>query len=170
MKSKKEETIRLNDVLDNYRKVASNRPVYYSIFEHFWGASNWYLLLTEGYYIEGQRFLGATNRDGLQTEMCYCSRLYGIQPSIIWVNLDFPWTIKRFLNAASWKILDQRMMSIDFGFVFQSDTGLQDCRSQGGTQLIGRLFSPSQKMKKWTHPFWLCFELGMGIYNHHAKY
>ena len=34
-------------------------------------------------------------------------------------------------------------------------------------QLIGRLFSPSQKLKKWTHPFRLCFELGMGIY---AKY
>ena len=33
MKSKKEETIRLNDVLDNYRKVASNRPVYYSILD-----------------------------------------------------------------------------------------------------------------------------------------
>ena len=39
------------------------------------------------------------------------------------------------------------------------------------TQLIGRLFSPSQKLKKWTHPFRLCFELGMGIaVFHHTKY
>ena len=32
-----------------YRKVA--RPVYYSIFEQFWGATNWDVLLTEGYNI-----------------------------------------------------------------------------------------------------------------------
>ena len=32
-------------------------------------------------------------------------------------------------------------------------------------QVIGRLFSPSQKLKKWTHPFWQCFELGMGTLN-----
>ena len=32
-------------------------------------------------------------------------------------------------------------------------------------QVIGRLFSPSQKLKKWTHPFRQCFELGMGILN-----
>ena len=38
------------------------------------------------------------------------------------------------------------------------------------TQLLGRLFSPSQKLKKWTHPFRLCFELGLGIHVHHAKY
>ena len=30
------------------------------------------------------------------------------------------------------------------------------------TQLIGRLFSPSQKSKKLSHPFRVCFELGMG--------
>ena len=30
-----------------YRKVASSRPVYYSIFYYFWGASNWDVLLTE---------------------------------------------------------------------------------------------------------------------------
>ena len=40
-----------------YRKVASSRPVYYSIFDHFWGA---------------------TNQDVLLTEACYCSRLYGM--------------------------------------------------------------------------------------------
>ena len=27
-------------VIFKYRKVASSRPVYYSIFEHFWGATN----------------------------------------------------------------------------------------------------------------------------------
>ena len=30
-----------------YRKVASSRPVYYSIFDYFWGATNWDVLLTE---------------------------------------------------------------------------------------------------------------------------
>ena len=33
------------------------------------------------------------------------------------------------------------------------------------TQLIGRLFSPSQKSKKLSHPFRVCFELGMDILN-----
>ena len=33
-----------------YRKVASSRPVYYSIFNHFWGATNWDVLLTEMCY------------------------------------------------------------------------------------------------------------------------
>ena len=28
-----------------YRKVASSRPVYYSIFDHFWGATNQDVLL-----------------------------------------------------------------------------------------------------------------------------
>jgi hypothetical protein len=37
-------------------------------------------------------------------------------------------------------------------------------------QLIGRLFSPSQKSKKLSHPFRVCFELGMGTYVHHTKY
>ena len=31
-------------------------------------------------------------------------------------------------------------------------------------KLIGRLFSPSQKLKKLSHPFRLCFELGLGIH------
>ena len=38
------------------------------------------------------------------------------------------------------------------------------------TQLIGRLFNPSQKVKKLSHPFRLCFELRLGIHVHHAKY
>jgi hypothetical protein len=33
------------------------------------------------------------------------------------------------------------------------------------TQLPGSIFSPSQKRQKLSHPFWLCFELGMGILN-----
>ena len=33
-----------------YRKVASSRPVYYSIFDHFWGATNQDVLLTEMCY------------------------------------------------------------------------------------------------------------------------
>ena len=38
------------------------------------------------------------------------------------------------------------------------------------TQLIGRLFSPSQKVKKLSHPFRLCFELGFGILNPLTKF
>ena len=33
----------------------------------------------------------------------------------------------------------------------------------------GSLFSPSQKMKKWTHPFQLCFELAMDLDGFHLK-
>ena len=33
-----------------YRKVASSIPVYYSILNHFWGATNWDVLLTETCY------------------------------------------------------------------------------------------------------------------------
>ena len=32
-------------------------------------------------------------------------------------------------------------------------------------QVPGSLFSPSQKRQKLSHPFRLCFELGMGILN-----
>ena len=32
-------------------------------------------------------------------------------------------------------------------------------------QVIGRLFAPSQKMKKWTQQFRQCFELVLGILN-----
>ena len=35
---------------NTYRKVASSRPVYYSIFDHFWGATNQDVLLTEMCY------------------------------------------------------------------------------------------------------------------------
>ena len=38
------------------------------------------------------------------------------------------------------------------------------------SQVSGSLFAPSQKVKKLSHPFRLCFELGLGIYVHHAKY
>ena len=34
-----------NNVDLTYRKVASSRPVYYSIFDHFWGATNQDVLL-----------------------------------------------------------------------------------------------------------------------------
>ena len=38
------------------------------------------------------------------------------------------------------------------------------------TQLIGILFSPSRKLKKWTQPFPLCLELVMGILNASRKF
>ena len=38
------------------------------------------------------------------------------------------------------------------------------------TQLPGRLFSPSDKCKKLSHHFLLHFSIGMGSYDHHAKY
>ena len=39
-----------NGLVTTYRKVASSRPVYYSIFDYFWGATNWDVLLTETCY------------------------------------------------------------------------------------------------------------------------
>ena len=38
------------------------------------------------------------------------------------------------------------------------------------TQLLGRLFSPSDTSKKLSHHFLLHFPLGMGSYDHHPKY
>ena len=38
------------------------------------------------------------------------------------------------------------------------------------SQLPGRLFSPSDKCKKLSHHFLLHFPIGMGSYDHHAKY
>ena len=43
--------LKTGSVPSAYRKVASSRPVYYSIFEHVWGATNWDLPLTKSYYI-----------------------------------------------------------------------------------------------------------------------
>jgi hypothetical protein len=37
-------------------------------------------------------------------------------------------------------------------------------------QLPGRLFSPSDVRKKMSHHFLLHFPIGMGSYDHHAKY
>ena len=42
--------------------------------------------------------------------------------------------------------------------------------SPKGTQLLGRLFSPSDISKKLSHHFLLHFPLGMGSYDHHPKY
>ena len=42
--------------------------------------------------------------------------------------------------------------------------------SMKGTQLPGRLFSPSDSCKKLSHHFLLHFSIGMGSYDHHAKY
>ena len=39
-----------------------------------------------------------------------------------------------------------------------------------GTQLPSRLFSPSDISKKLSHHFLLHFPIGMGSYDHHAKY
>ena len=39
-----------NNLATTYRKVASSILVYYSIFDHFWGATNWDVLLTETCY------------------------------------------------------------------------------------------------------------------------
>ena len=50
----------LEMIIITYRKVASSRPVYYSIFDHFWGA---------------------TNQDVLLSETCY---YYHVQESINW--------------------------------------------------------------------------------------
>ena len=44
---------------------------------------------------------------------------------------------------------------------------LPDCED---TQLPGRLFSLSDISKKLSHHFLLHFPIGMGSYDHHAKY
>ena len=60
-----------------YRKVASSRPVYYSIFEHFWDATNWDVLLSKGYYLEELLRNQFLNFFGvLLTETCSSLRLY----------------------------------------------------------------------------------------------
>ena len=41
---------------------------------------------------------------------------------------------------------------------------------QFSTQLPGRIFSPSDIWKKLSHHFLLHFPIGMGSYDHHAKY
>ena len=38
------------------------------------------------------------------------------------------------------------------------------------TQFPGRLFSQSDKCKKLSHHFLLHFPIGIGSYDHHAKY
>ena len=38
------------------------------------------------------------------------------------------------------------------------------------SQIPGRLFSPSDKCKKLSHHFLLHLPIGMGSYDHHAKY
>ena len=40
----------------------------------------------------------------------------------------------------------------------------------GIAQLPGRLFSPSDVSKKLSHHFLMHFPIGMGSYDHHAKY
>ena len=51
-----------NDFMLTYRKVVSSRPVYYSIFEHFCGATK----RGKGYYSIFELFWrGATTRDVL---------------------------------------------------------------------------------------------------------
>ena len=63
---------KLDSFLNTYRKVASSRPVYYLICEHFWGATNWRLLYRRA-TIQFLHFFGV-----LLTETCCCLRLYGM--------------------------------------------------------------------------------------------
>ena len=44
------------------------------------------------------------------------------------------------------------------------------CWATHEPQLPGRLFSPSEICKKLSHHFLLHFSIGMGSYDHHAKY
>ena len=53
----------------------------------------------------------------------------------------------------------------------QERRGIAGCRKKRvQTQLRGRLFSPSDICKKLSHHFLLHFPIGMGSYDHHAKY
>ena len=46
----------------------------------------------------------------------------------------------------------------------------QNCLDLLWAQLPGRLFSPSDISKKLSHHFLMHFPIGMGFYDHHAKY
>jgi hypothetical protein len=49
-------------------------------------------------------------------------------------------------------------------------TRCQKVEKKRGTQLSGRVFSPSDIWKKLSQPLLLHFSFGMGTYVHHAKY
>ena len=53
---------------------------------------------------------------------------------------------------------------------FPSSVIIPSSSSWSRAQVPGRLFSPSGKCKKLSHHFLLHFSIGMGSYDHHAKY
>ena len=59
---------------NRYRKVASSIPVYYSILNHFWGATNWDVLLTETcYYCHVQQSIKKSNHKRLHELISICT-------------------------------------------------------------------------------------------------
>ena len=74
-----------------------------------------------------------------------------------------------FLAASDRTMLQQKIFLVKFLSVcfFLDSAKSKDIFRvwQYGSQVIGRLFSPSQKLKKWTQQFRQCFQLGMGILN-----
>ena len=92
----------------------------------------------------------------------------GFEPTSSWL---LEWSLSEFCHKDSWvlrvkiKIYKNVQWSASFNFCHQVTTVLLHC-----AQLPGRLFSPSDKCKKLSHHFLLHFSIGMGSYDHHAKY
>ena len=87
-----------------YRKVASSRPVYYSILDSFGQRSQ---------YIRIKFPLHKQSRDVLLTKTGYCSRLYGIRsPTIL--------KLKFRLNVAFWQIFLKLVMLWVFKYLLPS--------------------------------------------------
>ena len=78
-------------------------------------------------------------------------------------------SIENFDQEGEWKKQIKpcyvKLVDIEFSQILKKKQRKKHESIPTGAQVIGRLFSPSQKLKKWTHPFWQCFELGMGILN-----
>ena len=77
------------------------------------------------------------------------------------------------IEKTSINVLKEKTSVVSASQTFQNlhTTALQSLvENIANTQLPGRLFSASDKSKKISHHFLLHFPIGMGSYNHHAKY
>ena len=90
--------------------------------------------------------------------MNFCFKILNMQVKKDTFNCWF--LFQRYLTAGIIYI----KLFLNFGY------GRKSVMTLPHPQLIGKLFSPSQKVKKLSHPFRLCFELGLGVHVHHAKY
>ena len=103
------------------------------------------------------------------------------------IHQQFVWFIfekSKIEFKFSWQITDLEYSILNFEYpifvVFSackhsgknqnSYSKFNTSKSMSCRQVVGSLFAPSQKSKKLSHHFWVCFELVFGILNVHAKY